>query len=53
MEEEMKFMDYILPPLQNGKYVVKAEQKVTEPVVHAFHKQEEFRFMTGNWECLT
>lgn len=43
MEEEMKFMDYILPPLQNGKYVVKAEQKVTEPVVHAFHKQEEFR----------
>ena len=42
MEEEMKFIDYIEPPLQNGKYRVMAAQSVTAPDKQEFSKDAEF-----------
>lgn len=42
MDEKMKFTDYIRPPMEAGRYVVRASQKVTQPAAEEFKQETDF-----------
>lgn len=42
MEEEMRFISYIKPPLSNGAYKIQATQSVTQPENCEFEEEAEF-----------
>lgn len=47
MEEEMKFIDYIKPPMENGTYYIRATQSVTLPENCRFEDNAQF-FIAGH-----
>jgi len=47
MDERMRFTDYIRPPMEAGKYMVRASQKVTQPETEEFKQETDF-YITGH-----
>ena len=47
MDERMRFTDFIRPPMEAGKYVVRASQKVTQPETEEFKQETDF-YITGH-----